>query len=325
MKKIFLLCLLVVFVLNFMFSLFFRLNPVDLLKSLCTNEKTTEYKILTQIRIPRTLATYFVGGGLAVVGCVLQSIFLNPLCEGYTLGISSAAGLGVILSIVLNLPFTRFLSSFYGVIIAMCSIYLLTFMFKKTIDIGFVLSGVVLNFLFSGIIILLTLFFDPYKLHYVLLWLLGSFSMLDSMNVFISCIFIFILIIVILFFSNQLDVIILGREKAISLGVRDQRVKHILLLCCVIICALCVSLAGTVSFVGVVVPNVLKSISGMRHKNWFLYSLITGAIFVSVCDNIARNLLYPVEIPLNVFSGILGSIFFVVYLVKGRLYATIKS
>lgn len=323
MKKFFKIIIFLVFFINFIFSLFFRLDIKMLLSKY--KEENTEYKIFTQIRIPRTLATYFVGGGLAIVGCVLQSIFLNPLCEGYTLGISSAAGLGVVISAVLNLPFSRFLSSFYGVVVAMCSIYFLTFLVKKTIDISFVLSGVVLNFLFSSIIVILTLFFDPYKLHYILLWLLGSFTVLEPLKVFISCVVILVLIVMILSFSTQMDIIILGREKAISLGVKEQKVKQVLILCCVIICALCVSLSGTISFVGVLVPNIVKSVSGLKHKSWFLYSTVVGAIFVSLCDSLSRNLLYPVEIPLNVFTGIIGSVFFIIFLVKGKFYGIIKS
>ncbi|MCS7150878.1 MAG: iron ABC transporter permease [Endomicrobia bacterium] len=324
-KKIFTTITFVIFILNLLHSLLFRLDLNKILISVINKQETVEYKILTQIRIPRTIATHLVGAGLAVVGCVLQSIFLNPLCEGYTLGISSAAGLGVVVSTILMLPLNRFFSSFFGVLVAMISIHFLLRLFRRTIDVSFILSGVVLNFFFSSIIIILTLFFDPYKTHYVLLWLLGSFSSIDTTSILISCTVILILLVAIVSYAKQMDIIILGKEKAITLGVKEQKVKSVLIFICVVICALCVSISGTISFVGVIVPNVVKSITGLKHKEWFLTSMFTGSIFISLCDNLARNLMYPMEIPINVLTGILGSIFFIVYILKGNFYGVVKS
>jgi len=161
---IFILALVVFFIT--VFSLFYK---IDIDKIFIPS--SIEHKIFFQIRIPRFISSFFVGAGLSVVGCVLQSIFLNPLCDGYTLGISSSAGLGVILITLLNIPLSRFLGSFLGVIISLFAVFVLLKTFKKTIDISFVLAGIVLNFFFSSFIVLLTMFFDPYRLHYILFML----------------------------------------------------------------------------------------------------------------------------------------------------------
>lgn len=325
-KKIYYFLLFIVFIINTYFSLFYNLNTKNIINSIKNHQyETSEYKIFTQIRIPRIIATYFVGASLSIVGCVLQSIFLNPLCEGYTLGISSSAGLGVILGTILSLPFTKFFNSFLGVIVSLLAIYFLTTISQKTIDIGFVLAGIVLNFLFSSIIILITIFFEPYKMQYILLWLLGGFSSLESTYIYTSCLILLSMIMAIIYYSSSLDIIILGKEKSISLGVNEQRIKNILIIICVITSAICVSLAGVVSFVGIIIPNIIKIFTGVKHKNWFIWSSINGAIFVSLCDNLAKNLFYPIEIPISVLTGIIGSIFFVVYLLKGNFYGNIKN
>lgn len=312
MKKVFYIFLVLVFFLNIFFSLFYNLSVLEIVK----NINKTEYQIFTQIRLPRTIATYFVGAALAVVGCVLQSLFLNPLCEGYTLGISSCAGIGVVVGMIFNLPLNKFFSSFLGVILSMLVVFFLVFYFKKTIDISFVLAGIVLNSLFSGIIILLTFFFDPYKLHYVLLWLLGSFSSLEPNYVYISCVIFLCCFIFFIAYSYKLDIIVLGKDKSTSLGVNEQSVKNLLIFVCILVLSLCVSLVGIVSFVGIIIPNIVKALTGLIHKRWFIWSMISGGIFVSICDNLARNLLYPTEIPISVFTGIIGSIFFVIYVIK---------
>ncbi|MFN3550382.1 MAG: FecCD family ABC transporter permease [Endomicrobiia bacterium] len=325
-KKIFYFLLILIFISNTIFSLFYNLNAKQLINSIKNkNYSSSEYKIFTQIRIPRTVATYFIGAGLSIVGCVLQSIFLNPLCEGYTLGISSSAGLGVILGTILNLPFTKFFNSLLGITISLVVIYLLILISKKTIDISFVLTGIVVNFLFSSITILLTLFFDPYKINYVLLWLLGSFSYLDSNYFYFLCFMIIFGIVIILVYSSNMDIVVLGKEKSNSLGVDEQKTKNVLIIISVAITAICVSLTGVISFVGIIIPNAVKIFTGIKHKSWFIWSAVSGGIFISLCDNLARNLFYPVEIPISVLTGIVGSLFFILYLIKGNFYGNTKN
>jgi iron complex transport system permease protein len=308
---IFILALVVFFIT--VFSLFYK---IDIDKIFVPS--SIEHKIFFQIRIPRFISSFFVGAGLSVVGCVLQSIFLNPLCDGYTLGISSSAGLGVILITLLNIPLTRFLGSFLGVAVSLFAVFVLLKTFKKTIDISFVLAGIVLNFFFSSFIVLLTMFFDPYRLHYILLWLLGSFSSLDRFYVYIVSSLIIVFIFITIIYSHKLDIIILGREKSLSLGVDEQKVKNILLFISVIISALCVSLVGVISFVGVIIPNFVKMFIKLNHKYWVLYSAFIGGIFVSFCDTLAKNLFSPIEVPISVFTGLLGSVFFVFYLFRNK-------
>lgn len=327
MKKLFYLLVILFFLLNLSFSWFYNLDIISIISAIKTrNTDILECKILFEIRIPRSLATHFVGAGLAAVGCVLQSIFLNPLCEGYTLGIASCAGLGVIITTLLNLPFNKFFSSFLAIAFCMLFVFFLVFHFKRTIDISFVLTGIVFNFLFSGIIMLLTIFFDPYKMHYILLWLLGSFSSVENNNyVYFSSLVIMVCLVVLTFYSYKMDLVVLGREKSISLGIDEIKVKNLLIFICVLILSICVSLSGIISFVGIVIPNVVKVFTGIKHKNWLVWSSVTGGIFVSICDNLAKNLFYPIEVPISVFTGIIGSLFFVGYIIKGNPYGSIKS
>jgi len=278
-----------------------------------------EHLIFFRIRLPRVIASIAVGCGLAVVGCVLQSIFLNPLCDGYTLGISSSAALGVILVTLLNLPFSKFFGSFIGIIFSLILVLILIKTFRKTIDVSFVLSGIMLNFFFSSVIIFLTVVFDPYRLHYILLWLLGSFSSLEEIYTYVVCFLIFVGMILALVLSDKLDIIILGREKSFSLGVDEQKIKLFFLILVIFISALCVSLVGVISFVGIIVPNFVKLFVRLRHKIWILYSTIVGGIFVLFCDSLAKNLFSPIELPISAITGLVGSIFLTIYIVKKDL------
>lgn len=305
--------LVISFFLFLIFSLLYQLNFFKIFEY-----NSVEYIIFFKIRLPRIIASLSIGAGLSVVGCVLQSIFLNPLCDGYTLGISSSAGLGVILITLLNIPLTRFFGSFLGVAVSLFVVFVLLKTFKKTIDISFVLAGIVLNFFFSSFIVLLTMFFDPYRLHYILLWLLGSFSSLDRFYVYVVSSLIIVFIFITIIYSHKLDIIILGKEKSLSLGVDEQKVKNILLFISVIISALCVSLVGVISFVGVIIPNFVKMFIKLNHKYWVLYSAFIGGIFVSFCDTLAKNLFSPIEVPISVFTGLLGSVFFVFYLFRSK-------
>lgn len=311
-KKILVFITVVFFIVSF-FSLFYNIDIFKLFEP-----ASVECKIFFQIRLPRTIAAFVVGASLAVVGCVLQSIFLNPLCDGYTLGISSSAGLGVVLGTLLKIPLPKFFSSFFGVIFSLLAILILLQLFKKTVDISFVLAGIILNFFFSSIIVILTIFFDPYRLHYILLWLLGSFSSLDLLYVYIVSCLIIGSIFIILFYSSKLDIIILGKEKALSLGVDEQKVKKIFLFFSIIISALCVSLVGVISFVGIIVPNFLKMFIRLNHRLWILYSAVVGGIFVTFCDILAKNLFSPIEVPISVFTGLAGSVFFIFYIFKHK-------
>lgn len=311
-KYLFWIFIIVGLVLVIYFSLFYRIEFNKIFVP------STEKEIFFEIRIPRLIASFFVGYGLGVTGCVFQSIFLNPLCEGYTIGVSSSAALGVILSTLLSLPVTKFFSSFLGVVFSTISIFFLNLFFKRTIDISFVLAGVVLNFFFSSIIVLLTIFFDPYKLHNVLLWLLGSFSSVEKKYVFLSCGLIFLICLFIYLFSYTLDIIVLGKEKAVSLGVDENKIKNYYVLLSIIILALCVSLAGVIPFVGIFIPNFVKSFVSGKHKVWIIYSGMLGGIFLSFSDVLSKNIFYPIEVPISVFTGLVGSVFFVLYLVKGK-------
>ena len=318
MRKTFFFALTLLLIANFIFSLAYGYEIFSLKKIvnllIQKDIENTDYIVLTNIRIPRVVSTYIVGAGLVVVGCVLQSIFLNPLCESYTLGISSAAAIAVVLSTIFSLPFERFYSSIIGPFLGVMTIFLLNRIFKRTIDVGFVLAGVVLNFLFSSVIILLTLFFDPYRLHYILLWLLGGFSVTEPSYVYISSLIIGVCIIIVLLLSPQIDVLVLGRDKSTSLGVKEDRLKNILIILSTVIATFCVSLAGVIAFVGIIIPNIVKGFTGLKHSSWILYSALTGALFISLADNLAKNVIYPIEVPISVFTGILGSIMFIFHL-----------
>jgi len=293
-------------------------SPVDVLTLLAGAGDDGRRMILTELRLPRVVAAVAVGAGLAVAGCLLQSAFLNPLCESYTLGISSAAAVGVVMGFLLALPYGRMVTSAAGAVAGMLCAWLMSVFSRRTVDIGFVLAGIVMNFVCSALMVLLTVFIDPYRLQFVLLWMLGGFAALDAWAGYVGAALIAAALGAAFARARRLDALVLGDEKAVSLGLHPDAERLTAVAIAVGIATVCVALAGVVAFVGIIVPNITRVLSGQRHHTWMAMSALLGASLLSLADAAARTLLYPVEIPISAFTGVIGGVVFLAHLARSH-------
>ena len=276
--------------------------------------------ILRKIRIPRTIIAFLVGGSLGVCGVTLQSILRNPLAEPYTLGIAGGASFGIALSTIMGLQqvlgaFANPLLGFGGAMLSVAIVFALSK--KRFFDPNsMILFGIVVSLVFSSFVFFIFSLLDPDKMQTTLMWLMGDLSNLDIAFIPVYIPMFLIPTSILFFFGKELDILSLGREKAQYLGVNPPRFYKGLFLIASLLAGLCVSASGIIGFVGLIVPHILRSLLGAGHTVLLIASYIGGAFFLILSDVFSRYLLYPVELPVGVVTGILGG--FILLFLLGR-------
>jgi iron complex transport system permease protein len=299
--------------------------PIRRIPEIILNGKgTAEYSILMDIRLPRIVLGFAVGGALSLAGTILQGMFRNPLVEPYTLGISGGASLGVCLNIIFKwysfLGIVAFpLSGFLGAILVIIFVY--TLGFKKGILRlqGMLLTGVMISFIASSLVMLLMAISRKEDLHGIVFWIMGS---LDEPNMILIKITVCCAVsglILSYFFCLDLNALALGEEEAIHLGVHVERTKRLLFLIASVLTGLSVSAAGIIGFVGLIVPHLMRMYSGSDHRILLISSFLGGACFLILCDTLARTIIDPLELPVGVITGIIGGIVFIYALGRKQL------
>jgi len=278
--------------------------------------------ILRKIRIPRTIIAFLVGGSLGVCGVTLQSILRNPLAEPYTLGIAGGASFGIALSTIIGFQriFGAFANPLFGFGGAMLSVAIVFALSKKRFfdPNSMVLFGVVVSLVFSSFVFFLFSLLDPDKMQTTLMWLMGDLSSLDIAFIPMYIPAFLIPTSILFFFGKELDILSLGREKAQYLGVNPPRFYKGLFLLSSLLAGLCVSASGIIGFVGLIVPHILRNIIGAGHTVLLIASYIGGAFFLILSDVFSRYLLYPVELPVGVVTGILGGFILLFLLIRRK-------
>ena len=276
--------------------------------------------ILRKIRLPRTVIAFLVGGSLGMCGVVLQSILQNPLAEPYTLGISGGASLGITLSALFGLQaylgmYAHPLMGFAGAMLSVVMVYSLSRrrFFSPT---NMVLFGIVANLVFSSFVFFLFSIMDPDKMQITLMWIMGDLLTLDVSLVPFYVPMFLVPAFFLFFFGRELDVLSLGSEKALYLGVNPPRAYKLLFLLTSLLTGFCVSAAGIIGFVGLVVPHLLRNVAGAGHTFLLVSSYLGGAFFLIVSDVFSRYLLYPVELPVGVVTGIAGGFILLILLLR---------
>lgn len=293
----------------------------DIINVFFSSDKTsTIYTIIYEVRVPRILLGAIVGFCLAICGCVFQGILKNPMADNYTLGISGGAAFGCVFAIFLadKLPFFSLqLFAFLGAIISVFIIYFISDKLKFSIS-GLILTGIVMNFLFSSLVLFFFFIIKAEDLHSFILWLMGDLSGADISKIKISVPFIAMGILILILFLRDLNILSLGDEKAKTLGINPQMAKKILFVASSFVVSICVYHSGIIGFVGLIIPHIIRRITGPNNIVLVPASGLFGASFLVFCDTLSRTILAPQELPVGVVTGIFGSIFFLVLLFRVR-------
>ena len=273
--------------------------------------------VLTAYRLPRLLLALLVGAALAVAGVLVQGIVRNPLASPDILGVNHAASLASVGTLLLlpSLPvITLPLLAFAG---GMAGLILLRILANTSQPMKLALTGVALSACWASLTDYLMLS-HPQDVNSALLWLTGSLWGRDWSFVKIAAPLLILFLPLSLRFCRDLDLLALGDARAATLGVSVPRIRLQTLLLAVAMTSTGVAVCGPISFIGLVVPHMVRSITGGRHR-WLLpVSAMTGALLLVVADLLARIIHPPLELPAGVLTAIIGAPWFVWLLVRMR-------
>ena len=277
--------------------------------------------IVWSIRFPRVLLAGLVGASLAIAGAAFQGLLRNPLADPYTLGVSSGASVGGVVTIFFNLslPFIgAFTLPFLSVICAFITI-LLVLLFAQKIERSMkvetiILTGVIFSS-FLGAFISLMIALTGDELRQIMSWLLGSVSMRGWDYIIIILPFFIVGSILLLVNANELNAMSFGEERAKHLGVNVQRRKMMVLTAGSILTGAAVSVSGTIGFVGLVIPHLTRILWGPDHKHLLPLSILMGSGFLILADLVARTIISPTELPIGVITALIGAPVFALILI----------
>lgn len=291
------------------------LSPAEVLGILFGGGGVTDQGILLGLRIPRLLMALAVGASLAVSGAIFQAVLKNPLADPYITGVSSGAAFGAALAALLSASFFPLtLAAFCGSLAAVCAVYLISRL-KGLGSTSMILSGVALSFMLSSGVLLLFSILRSEEVHRVLLWLMGDLSvarygLIARMGVFLAA-----LMAMTMAYHRQMDIISFGEEFASSLGVTRRDIFALFWLGAML-AAVPVALAGTIGFVGLVVPHLARFFFGPRHLHLVPAAALGGGMMLALADAVGRVLAPPYEIPAGIITGFFGGMFFLVVLMR---------
>ncbi|WP_136795870.1 FecCD family ABC transporter permease [Desulfosediminicola ganghwensis] len=290
---------------------------------------TTNSVIIMDVRLPRILVAALVGGGLALAGGIFQAILLNPLADPYTLGISSGAAFGAstafILSIIgISLPVSYLVPffAFIGAVTTLGAVFYLSSDDPQLSSNTLILSGVIVAAILSAGIGFIKYMADE-EVGVIIFWLMGSFIGKSWHDAGLLLLILAPCLLFCCYYARDLNIMALGTTTADTLGVDSAKIRRQLLISASLITAICVAVSGVIGFVGLIVPHMLRMITGPDNRILLPASFLAGSILLLVADTVTRAIL-PHEIPIGVLTALIGGPFFCYIFRKrqlGRGYA----
>lgn len=286
-----------------------------------TWEPSTE-QIIWDIRAPRVLMAFVVGAGLTLCGILMQALTKNPLADPYVLGISHGASAGAVSVIMYGYlsflgGYGTMVGAFVGAVLSIVLSLRIATIRNKVTATQLVLAGIAVSALFSAV----TNFMIYHtktgsdKVKTATYWMMGSLSgaswtrLTYAVTAFVVC------LILICILSHSLDVLLLGDDVAITVGVNTERLKLIIIAISTLLTGIIVSVSGTIGFVGLTIPHITRSIVGTKHSRLIPASILVGGNFLIIADMLSRIVVAPEELPIGVVSAFFGAPFFL-YLIK---------
>ena len=275
------------------------------------------HAILLSVRLPRVLCVALAGASLALCGAAMQGLLRNPLADGSTLGVSSGASLGAVLAIAFGIQIPGFPGSGamgMAILFAFLSLLLilsLTHRLDHSLSTNtIILMGVIFS-MFATSLISLIITFAGEKVRPVVFWTMGSLAGGTYGGALSLLLALAVCSAVLLYHRQELNAFSVGENNARHIGVNVRRVKLTILIAVSVLIGVCVSIGGTIGFVGLVIPHITRMLTGPNHKKLLPASLFTGAIFLMLADLAARTLFSPRELPIGVVTSLIGAVVFV--------------
>jgi iron complex transport system permease protein len=280
--------------------------------------------IVLNIRLPRVILAGLVGASLAIAGAAFQGLLRNPLADPYTLGVSSGASVGAVLTLFFQLSIPvigSFTLPLLSILFSWATIFLVL-AFARKIERSMrvetiILTGIIFSS-FLGALISLMIALTGDELRQIIGWLLGSVSMRGWEYIRIILPFFVLGSIILIFNAKELNAMSFGEERAHHLGVNVQKRKLIILTAGSILTGAAVAVSGTIGFVGLVIPHLSRLLWGPDHRHLLPLSILTGSGFLILADLISRTIISPTELPIGVITALIGAPVFALILLQRR-------
>ena len=308
-------------------ALAFGRYPIDLLQVFHTSmamggniHLDTGASVVWLIRFPRAIAGFLIGGSLAMAGATLQGIFRNPLVDTGMLGVNSGAGFGAVLGIILfgGNNVTTLLMAFLFGMVAVGLAFLIGSFYRRPSSIMLILGGVIVSSMFSSLISFGKYIADPFdELPEIVFWLMGSMANVSFaelnyiwLPITIGCLGIFWL-------RRQINILSMGDREATSLGVDTTRLRVLLIMFSSLVTAAAVCIAGTIGWIGLIIPHIIRMLVGNDHSRLIPLSFFLGGSFLMFIDIMARTITSS-EIPIGILTSLIGAPFYIMLLRRTR-------
>jgi len=284
----------------------------------------SEHLIFWQHRVPRVLLAFLVGVSLSVGGVCFQAVFKNSLATPFTLGVSSGASLGVAVYVHLGLGFAILgisgigLFAFFGGSVSVLLVYTVAKLRSNLGGSALLLAGVAINFFFSGLILFLQYISPMHDSNTMMRWMMGSVSVIGYSTILQLLPFLILGLLILYFLREELNLLSVGNEFAISRGININLVRNIIFFLVSLLTGVVVAICGPIGFVGMICPHICRLMVGNNHRYLLPASMLFGGSFLLFCDTLSRIIIAYSEIPVGVITALLGGPFFLGLLIYGK-------
>jgi len=300
------------------------LSPSEVLRGLVEGgSQDTAATIVRKIRLPRTLLAGIVGACLSLAGLGFQAISRNPLADPSVLGVSSGASFGLMVAVLLGIagptsnPVVPTLFAFAGALLAAILVYAIAQVDGRLPMTTLLLSGVIIGLFFTSCVMLATVVLAAAELQGVVFWLMGNLAPANAGTLAVLAVVVAVGVAVMMRQAPRLNLLALGEEQALQLGVEAERVKRAVFVAASLVTGAAISAAGSIGFVGLIVPHAARLLLGPDNRALVPTSVALGAAFLILADLGARTIAAPTELPVGVITSFCGAPLFV-YLLRRR-------
>ncbi|GAE24645.1 vitamin B12 ABC transporter [Halalkalibacter wakoensis JCM 9140] len=285
-----------------------------------------EEMIIWNIRFPRVLLALFVGASLALAGAAFQGLLRNPLADPYTIGVSSGAALGAVCVLFFQITIVG-LGSFTLPVVAIASGFLtllivfgLVRLSSRSLAIEtIILAGIIISAFIGAITSLIISLGDRDSMTQIIYWLYGSVGMRGWSHVQLIIPFMVVGAFILFMHYRELNALALGEDAADHIGVDVKRGKTYILIGASLLTGAAVAVSGSIGFVGLVIPHLVRLLTGPNHRHVLPLSMLTGGAFLILADLVARTIIAPKELPIGVITALIGAPVFALLLIKERI------
>lgn len=286
----------------------------DLWRLLWQDDGSVQYRIIHELRLPRTLSAFGVGGVLALAGVLMQALLRNPLADPYILGVSGGAAVAVLAAMLLGLPLIwQAPMAFGGALTSTLLLFALAHQGNWNTS-RLLLTGVVLAAGWAALISFILSLSPPMQLPGMLFWLMGDLS--DARYPALPLAVLAAGVLISLWLAPALNLALLGTQRAAALGVEVRHLHIILYVLASLLTAAAVSIAGAIGFIGLIAPHMLRLLAGSDHRILVPGAVLIGASLLVLADTAARTLIAPMQLPVGVLTALLGVPVFLLLLNK---------